>query len=329
MILALYDVTGIQDFIFSSNKTKENIGASLIVQQVFEEFLVDVLNDMSELKVETDWENSDKLLIKDDPSIDAEVIYIGGGNSLVLFRDLESGKRTTQALAVKLLNATKGSLGVVVGYQETKLESFSQDLVELHKKVAKKKDEFIQTTPLKGIAITYEAGDGLAKSSKDLSDISSDLASKKSEFVKRDSFEKLLQVPQGYSFPQEFDDLGQVEGDSFIAVVHIDGNSMGDFIDNKIKAIDNYPEAVLTMRSLSKTIRNTYIKVFREVNDVLIDKRDDIEKSPKVNLKNNKKKTFLPIRPLIINGDDVTFVRKWFHSLAETLIIISSIYSKW
>jgi len=334
MILALYDVTGIQDFIFSTSKTKENIGASLMIQQVFENYLVDALKTMSEKKVKIDWESSNNLQIKDDSTIDAEVIYIGGGNSLVMFKDFETGVKTTQALSVQLLKATKGKLGLVVGYHETDLEDFAQDLKELHQKVAKKKNEFVQPSPLQGIAITYEASDGLSKSSKDLSDVCSDLASVKRDYAeKKDNFENLLNVPKGFSFPKEFDDLGQIEGDSFIAVVHIDGNSMGDFIDKRITGTGDYLEAVITMRKLSVAIRDTYIEVFRKITSILIDRQTNIEKSPKIKYKiinknKCKDKTYLPIRPLILSGDDVTFVCNGMIALQLTELFLTNLSEK-
>src|SRR5690554_61790 len=311
MILALYDVTGIQNFIFSTNKTKENIGASLIVQEVFEEYLINALVEkVTKSKIKTDWEKSDNLAINDDETIDAEVIYIGGGNSLVLFRDREIAVETTKALSVKLLESTKGSLGVMVGYQETNLENFSQDLADLHSKLAKKKDEFVQTSPLKGIAITYEAGDGLSSSAEKLSDKDSDLARTKISSVEKDYFNKLIEEHEGYSFPQEFDHLKQVEGDSFIGVVRLDGNSMGDFIDKRISKLEDYQEAVSKMRKLSQEIRDTYLDVFKEVTNTLVSKQSEIETSRKVQYRKDAKKdiTYLPIRPLIIAGDDVTFV---------------------
>ena len=45
--LAIYDVMKIQDFVFNSNKTKENCGASIIVQTVFDDGLKNALKEKS------------------------------------------------------------------------------------------------------------------------------------------------------------------------------------------------------------------------------------------------------------------------------------------
>jgi hypothetical protein len=43
--LSLYDVRGIQEFIFSSSKLKENIGASILVAKVLDEYLKKAIID--------------------------------------------------------------------------------------------------------------------------------------------------------------------------------------------------------------------------------------------------------------------------------------------
>ena len=45
-IAALYDVRGIQEFIFSSTKLKENIGASIIVKEILDRFLKESIKEV-------------------------------------------------------------------------------------------------------------------------------------------------------------------------------------------------------------------------------------------------------------------------------------------
>ena len=55
--LTIYDVTGIQEFIFASNKAKENIGGSIYVQNIFKEGLVNCIESLKG-DVKTGWRES-------------------------------------------------------------------------------------------------------------------------------------------------------------------------------------------------------------------------------------------------------------------------------
>ena len=85
-IMAVYDITGIQDYIFSSNKMKENIGASFIVQQALEKYLPDSIR-AEDPNALVDWKNTKKFEMPDNESLNIEVVYIGGGNAMVAFKN--------------------------------------------------------------------------------------------------------------------------------------------------------------------------------------------------------------------------------------------------
>lgn len=44
-IIALYDITGIQDYVYNSNKLKENIGASNLIEKCFDNFFIDSIKN--------------------------------------------------------------------------------------------------------------------------------------------------------------------------------------------------------------------------------------------------------------------------------------------
>ncbi len=312
MELALYDITGIQSFIFSTTKAKENIGASLMVQKILDKKLIEVLESDFKGKIFTNWEENLELRIIDDDSILGEVIYVGGGNSIILYRTDEIAKEVTRKLSLEMLYYTKGEVGIVVDYLETELNDFNLDLKKLYRNISKKKDMFTLTSPLKGLGITYEARDGLTKSKRNLNDkkdINSDIAKKKDNEAEKDAYNKKFDLPKDFEFPKEFDNLGQVEGDNYIAVVHIDGNSMGDFIEGQMSDFVDYIEAVPAIRSISKEIRDAYQSIFKELTEVVIMNYDKLIHSSKIKeCKNDKNIKYLPLRPIILNGDDVTFV---------------------
>lgn len=88
-VLAMYDARGIQNYIFRSNKIKEIIGASCLVENIILEGMRSVIDSRK------DWENAYFLTnwVEDDPNeffgnqnIRMQVMFIGGGNAYVLFR---------------------------------------------------------------------------------------------------------------------------------------------------------------------------------------------------------------------------------------------------
>jgi len=267
--LAIYDVTGIQEFIFASNKAKENIGGSIYVQNIFEKELVNCIKTLGE-NVKTDWERSETLDIK-TKNLKAEVVYIGGGNAMILFDKKTTAVNVTKGLSKKILEETQATLGIAVAYHETDMDNFRKDKECLFRKLNTNKNRLVQSIPLRGISITRECEDGLPTSGKKSKEniYISDIAYKKRELAKKSSSssELLPKALDGKSkeFPIEFDELGQPEGESHIAVVHIDGNSMGRFIDDKLNKTDDYKTAVSIIREISSGLQKLYGGIFKKM----------------------------------------------------------------
>lgn len=304
--LTLYDVTGIQSFIFASNKAKENIGGSIYVQKIFEEGLVRCVEELG--KIKTNWQDSTHLEMKTDTNLKAEVIYIGGGNAMVLFNSKETAVEVTKQLSKKILEETQATLGVAVAYQETNLDNFQEDRMMLFKTLSENKARLIQSTPLRAISITRECADGLSsEGEKEKGNFISKATVNKIELAKdenksKNKFSKLL--PKDYRFPLDFDELGQKDGESHIAVIHIDGNSMGRFIDERLSGKDSYDVAIPVIREISSELQQLYVGVFKETVESCKEAIQDERVSKRLKLENGN----LPIRPIILNGDDVTFV---------------------
>ena len=88
----LLDTRSIQKYVFSCNKLKTNVGASYLVDGIFNDLMQKIVLPSFNLKMpEISWQKSKQIeMIKDD-SIKAEIVYIGGGNMLILINKF-SGK---------------------------------------------------------------------------------------------------------------------------------------------------------------------------------------------------------------------------------------------
>jgi len=88
VVLTVVDTTGIQSYIFGSNRLRENAGASYLVEQATGDWVYQSLGDKHNFDLE-------KLRITrgltiEDHDLTAELIYAGGGNTTILFRSLDA-----------------------------------------------------------------------------------------------------------------------------------------------------------------------------------------------------------------------------------------------
>jgi len=315
-MLVIYDVMGIQDFIFASPKVRENLGASIIVEEIFKKDLKDSIEKVCAQNCRTDWrEDYTDFQIVSDPNMLAEVIYVGGGNAMVAYRDEGIAKKVTQALSYKVMEQTGDALKFAVAYQPIDFanQTFSNDRDTIFRELKKNKYGIIQTKPMLGIGITRPgATDGFPATYP--GDEAGEFLSKSAKFKRRMIeqeyhklyFDDLLPDDGKYAFPLEFDDLGQKEGENHIAVVHIDGNNLGKLLDGALDGISDYQEAVTRLRNFSKEVDKNYKDVMRDVIQRLTDwvESNKSKKDFPLSLKDN----LLPIRPIVRSGDDITFV---------------------
>ena len=105
-----------------------------------------------------------------------------------------------------------------------------------------------------------------------------------------------LTPPEGRRFPAQFQELAAK--DTFLAVVHVDGNAMGRRVQGLYKrsGAAGWDGCCQSLRRFSAGIQSDFERAFRETVDALIRNLPD-QWGPA-----------LPIRPVILAGDDVCFV---------------------
>lgn len=336
--LFLMEVGGIQDFIFASNNLQINIGASALVRSVTDVWIKELLQSKS-----TNFDNiKDKRNIAlnhkqvERDNLDAEIVYIGGGNALILFSKEDDISIFMQELSRKsLLEAP----GINLDYAHVSLslseDNFKEKFSELRKILSIKKAKITPPPRIMGLGVSARCvfsgkpASGIWKDPGSNSMLVSDEVIKKlGRFKLGEQFLKELfdsdKSSKPFAFITNFDDFGEKGTSSYIAIVHADGNRMGE----RIKSLgnefsfpkDNY-KYISLLRDFSRSSKNAANEALRltiqklidsiqtEDGEFFIQRKHDVlpekvSSLPKVIIKSNK----LPFRPIVFGGDDVTFI---------------------
>ena len=322
----LFDTRSIQKYIYAGNRLRTNIGASYIVDKIFFEVLIkDVLKKMftdDKFSVEDDvWDSS-----KDDNATwlnmkNCCVAYIGGGNALILFdaesdtQPVEVVKKFTRQLLIKRPGLKVGAAHGILTEDDINNNKLSALYSELK---ANQNNIFpAVNVPYTGLTLSCEVNgeaanffdtEGIVRPyegelrfySQEVG-VKSKISTKANESLKA-RFKKIFKLKnfggniEKYEFPTSIDELGQTEGENYISIIHVDGNNMG----LKFRGC----KSLLERRKLSREIKRKTEGAFADLLIKIIRAKDDGIFEDVLNLPEN----FLPIRPLIIGGDDVTFI---------------------
>ncbi len=293
----LIDTVSIQKYIFGSNYLKENIGASHLVSSIYSEDFI------ANLSVQPLKSNNSNYLG-----------YIGGGNALFFFENEKDAQSFVKEWSTRLLIASPG-LTAAVAFREVEFEdendpAFQGQLRELYKDLNQNKSENSSNTIIQKHGITADCErSGYTKEARiKLKDnwgyFSSTIAAKHAA-----SKDALKQISEKYKdllkdkfvFSNDLENLGKSHGDdSHLAIVHIDGNSMGE----KFKSCRTLNE----LQILSSKVKDATEQSFQKLLEHIIEQWAHIEKEIDIVVEKVSGKKILPIRPIILGGDDITFV---------------------
>lgn len=326
----LLDTQSIQKYIFSGTKLKTNIGASYIVDRVFEDVLVnDILESalMKDLGIQSvnsyGWETTngpeslDEVVKANALHADCYVAYIGGGNALVLFKEHVAGdnntnlKRIVQEFTSTLLCQYPGlKVGAAIGEIQLDEVNFSTSISELYHQLQQNKQCIhpIVNVPMTGhtlpCAINGESANAIDRENEHSKGesryVSHEVLAKNTmSKVANTALAERFSLELGdYQFPQEFSRLGSQEGDNYLAIVHIDGNNMGERFSQCKTLADR--------TKLSKAVTSVTEKAFKKIVHLASTITPETYKEEGIDVGRNH--PYLPLRPIIIGGDDVTFV---------------------
>ena len=309
-VLAMYDVRGIQKYIFKTPKVKDARGASVIVETIID----DAMNDaVAKIKKQAEYQNISEDLewcnnaeakqYSSGNTKDIQVLFVGGGNASYLFSDKDLCIEINKLMSKYVIQNTY-SLQLAAAFVE-KTDDYKEDYKKLQQTMTEVKAKMVNSVPLGTLPIMKieqktgypiqcpKQGDALGERTKRESESISEetrlkraaLQSKVSEKEKEDRTDR------------KFDSYTTKKGtDSNLAVVHIDGNNMGLRIRALIEDITDYEKAVKQMREISYNINQGYKSVFDEMSDYF----------NRFGIADDKSKNF--VLKILVAGDDITYI---------------------
>jgi hypothetical protein len=305
----------------------------------------------------------------------SELIYAGGGNTAILFRSRGDAEEFAWKLSLRILEEAPG-LEIMIAHRE--VPGWERDGKGLREHIdklregrlaEKKRTREATPTPLLGLGVTaeceatglvasrYSAGleaEPRLVSRETWAKLKVTRKDKRDGEIRNDAKKRLLDhlgaTPNlradEFEFSDDLDYLGRTGGEeSYIAVVHIDGNDMGKAIEDYVNEAKTNGDYIKRMRNFSLGIERAsrealvktlsvlraHIKSDLDPNtgqEITVVKEDPprslLQSVPEGRITTTQRKQFRlveekdekgaksklcwPFRPLVFGGDDVTFV---------------------
>lgn len=308
-ILAMYDIRGKQDYIYKSSKIKEIVGGSYIIRDCFDDCLFPAAEKVSEKGIFSYRRNSQQ----DEPEeftpenfesrlekgYVGEVVYDGGGNFFVLYRDAEVYREVNRRFYRELLDKTYSLRVLTTCIGEINFDNYPQDRDRLYAEHHRREQRESMINPVNTLPVVqtdYRTSLPLAElqhiGNRD-EKVSYESKKKyvKYEEMSRERANREIQIQLEGS--DKLDNLITKKGEeSLLAVIYIDGNSMGAQVERCLNGVDkSYSACVKALRQFSEEIQTHYIDKRIADVDALLEKRA------------NGRRRFV-----VYAGDEVTFI---------------------
>lgn len=300
-VLTGIDVVGVQRYVFASNRLRDAVAASWLVH----------------------WATAVDGALQESGG---DVLLASGGNAIVRFADLGRARDFLAQYTRRLYDDAPG-LEVVVAHRAFDDGGLASALGRLQVDLARAKFERIPSAAQLGLSVTTACHiTGLPAAGVDPQDASIPLSRMVLRWRDGDLRERAMgrwnafvEAPHRFSLPPEIDDMGRTRGDtSLVGVVHIDGNGIGERIaawqrqcvetSRSDDAVGNELRAWAT--ALDTAGRRSLKAVVDRVTGSIDGEARIIGAFPKLGfeLRRLDSKILLPLRPVLLGGDDLTFL---------------------
>ena len=272
-------IQGIQGFIFKTNKLKEIIGGSEMVERICTELFYNTAGIFK-------------------PSDDENIILSAAGNIKYIFDDEQKCKDFVRVFPKVVMEYAPGitiSQAVVsfVG------NDFSKEIQHLENKLKSQRNKIPLTTEIGFMALERARRTGGVGTDYINNEVVDSSIQKKVEASNNLAlFQKMTGFkPKATEIAFDIEDISKSGNNSWIAVIHADGNGLGQILMSKGKILVQNKQFAQFSKAIDDATKNAVKKAFEDV--VLVDYKVMSEKKPKVRY---------AIRPIVIGGDDLTIV---------------------
>lgn len=275
-------VQGIQSFIFQTNKLKEVVGASQLVDKIFT------------TKFKQFCKNHHHILVEEN------IIISAAGNIKYILDE------NTLASIVKFFPKFIASYapGLTVSQAAVKVtDNLKTDIDSLEKLLKTQRNK--SSSPIDigwmGLERARRTG-GVATSLVSFEDRSTLAKIKDREGDTVGLFNKFVQDgAAAKNIPFDLSDINKGKENSWIAVVHADGNGLGKLLSNLGKKVEgNNKKAKDAFSRFSKELEKATTLAAQKAFDEVLDKKmQELLKKEKVRF---------PFRPVVLGGDDLTVI---------------------
>lgn len=319
LYLVLVDTSGIQSYIFGSNRLRENVGASHLVYLATQGWVLQEPNTFLPTPHNVrDGSITPSITIErplPEGEVAAEVVHAGGGNLSVVFRTESAARTFSHVLSERLLTTAPGLDAVLVIEPFSWESSLAAAMERAHHQLASKKASREWSHPLLGLGVTASCrSTGLAANYLEAEpgvDGSPDVpisAETKAKWEQNTAAKRRLEHSldilsgSGLEIPDQFEHLGRSRGEfSYIGVIHADGNGVGKAAQALTRRYLNHSGDdnrlyIQALRDFSQRIDHAGLVALNECVGAVARWRYD---------KDNR---YIPIRPIVFGGDDVTLV---------------------
>jgi hypothetical protein len=319
MYLVLLETSGNQNFIFSTNKLRENIGASELTYRAGTQWIMEAVATINTGQRQEYSSNTSFRDILLNPELNRsientkiEIILATSGKALLLAKDREDAKQVIQSVTKKALQEAPGL--DICGVISTEFDWATGDLGKINQQLHQQFEGIRGSRPgpdtrfLRLPVVAECATSGLpaavCKEQNDRVVLRSSVSEKKRS-ARDEGFKRIQSLLKSRNDRYEF--LGNIsafeddfaENISWLSVVHADGNGLGQIFIDFGKYTKNNRDYINQYRQFSIAIDICTEQAFLDAIESVFVSQEQLD---------SKDPIIIPLVPLILGGDDLTVV---------------------
>lgn len=295
-ILALYDCRSKQEYIYRTNRIQEITGASELLSSLFKDFFNE---NNKQFRIKGNWHEKaegDFIANFNNSGLDAEVVYEGGGNLCVIFKDKETYISVNKVLSRQVLEKTY-AVSIIASAAEVSGD-FVSDRAKLYAENAMQKNLGSYHIPCNVLPftqadrLTYQP---IVKKSGGREYTSESIRKQR----KYDEIFQNTNAGKKQIHETELDSMTEKGTESLLAIIYIDGNNMGSKVKKTTEGLTDYTSGVNALRSFSEETNRDFVeKPIKAIEEKLTELYNS----------ENEHKNRCFYRKVISGGDEITII---------------------